>query len=126
MAYLSHHRWIHDGVQYEVNNFHHAEFDAWCYELYAVDNDPNRNDYIEFRIPDLTPDGSFTPAPATEAVFLAHGEPKIPWPLLRRLIDLMHEYGDLVGDGQPAVEAHDGEAEVSQFPTPGRDDRQPG
>jgi hypothetical protein len=96
MTYLSQHRWTHNGVQYEVNNFHHSDASAWCYEMYAIPGDPDSNDFIEVRIPDLTPEGPFTPAPVTDAVFLAHGEPKIPWPILRRFIDLMHEYGHLV------------------------------
>jgi hypothetical protein len=28
VAYRSHHRWSHNGVQYEVNNFHYADADA--------------------------------------------------------------------------------------------------
>jgi hypothetical protein len=96
MEYRSQHRWSHNGAHYEVNNFHHAEADAWCYELYAVPGEPDRNDYIEVRIPDLTPNGPFTPAPATEVVFLAHGEPEIPWPILRQFFHLMCQYGDIV------------------------------
>jgi hypothetical protein len=83
-------------VQYEANNFYHFDAQAWCYEMCAIPGDRGSNDYIEIRVPDVTPEGPFTPAPATEAVFLAHGEPKIPWPILRRLIDLMHEYGHIV------------------------------
>jgi hypothetical protein len=93
MTYLSQHRWTHNGVEYEVNNFHLSDVDAWCYEMYALPGEPDSNDYVEVRIPDLTPEGPFTPAPAGEAVFLAHGEPKIPSPILCRFIDLMHEYG---------------------------------
>jgi hypothetical protein len=101
MSHLSQHHWIHDGVQYEANNYHYSDADAWCYELYALPGDPGRNDYIEFRIPDLTPGGRFTPAPADQVSFLAHGEPRIPWPVLRNLIDLMRDYGDLV-EGEPS------------------------
>ena len=95
MEHSSHDQWSHDGAQYEINNFHYSDADAWCYELYRVPSAPGRNDYIEVRIPDLTPDGPFTPAPATQAVFLAHGEPIIPWPVLRRFLDLIETYGDL-------------------------------
>ena len=102
MAYRSQHRWTHNGERYEVNNFHHHDegsgFDGWCFEVYAVPGDPDRNDYIEVRIPDLTPDESFETAPASEVVLLAHGEPKIPWPIMRRLFHLMreHESGDSI------------------------------
>ncbi|HET9170391.1 MAG TPA: hypothetical protein VFN97_13190 [Actinospica sp.] len=96
MEYRSHHHWSHNGVQYEVNSFHHSEADAWCYELYRLAGEPGRNDYIEVRIPDVTPDGPFTPAPAAEAVFMAHGEPVIPWPVVRQFLDLIQKYGDLV------------------------------
>ena len=78
-----------------------SDADAWCYELYALPGIPGRNDYIEFRIPDLTPNGLFTPAPAAQVTLLAHGEPQIPWPVLTQLIELMREYGDLVDDQRP-------------------------
>jgi hypothetical protein len=104
MAQMSQHRWTHNGERFEVNNFHHQDedsgFDGWSYEVYAVPGRPDRNDYFEVRIPDLTPDGPFSPGPASEVVLLAHGEPEIPWPILRRLIDLMQEHGDLV-EGEP-------------------------
>jgi hypothetical protein len=96
MQYLSQHQWHHNGKTYEVNNFHHSDAVAWCYEMYEVPGEPDRNDYVEVRIPDLTPLGRFTPAPASKAVFLAHGEPRIPWPVLRRFFNLMREYGHLV------------------------------
>jgi len=96
MNHVSQHQWSHDGVDYETNNFYHSDADAWCYELYALPGEPERNDYIEFRIPDMTPDGPFTPAPAERVTFLAHGQPRIPWPILSQLIALMRQYGDLV------------------------------
>jgi hypothetical protein len=107
VEYKSQHQWVYGGNVYEVNNFHHSEHDAWCYELYQTGQGPDRNDYIEIRIPDLTPDGQFTPAAVTEAVFLAHGEPRIPLPLLLRLLDLARDYGDLEGTG--LVETRDQE-----------------
>jgi hypothetical protein len=102
MTHSSQHHWTHDGVEYEANNYHYSDADAWCYELYALPGVPGRNDYIEFRIPDLTPNGGpYTPASAEQVTFLAHGEPRIPWPILMRLIGLMREYGDLVDDEGP-------------------------
>ncbi|GIF68775.1 hypothetical protein Ais01nite_68100 [Asanoa ishikariensis] len=78
MEYASQHQWTYGGKVFEVNNFYDGDHDAWCYELYQTEQNPGRNDYIEIRIPDLTPDGPFTPAAASEAIFLAHGEPRIP------------------------------------------------
>lgn len=99
MEYLSQHRWGHNGVEYEVNNFHFADAGAWSYEIYALGGNPDRNDYLEIRVPDLTPDGGpFTPAPVSEVVVLGHGEPKIPLPILRRVLDLMATYGHRVSD----------------------------
>src|SRR5690349_2231339 len=91
MKFETLHRWTYNGQQFEVNNFHHGDAEAWCYELYAIPSEPDRNDYIEVRIPDATPDGPFTPASASEALLLAHGEPRIPWPILCRLIALMRQ-----------------------------------
>lgn len=63
---LSRYQWSHGGKQYEVNSFHHADAEAWCYELYASEQEPGSNDYVEVLVPDVTPIGPFTPAPATE------------------------------------------------------------
>ena len=95
MAYLSQHRWTQGGREYETNNFYYSDVDAWTYELYQLPGEPGRNDYVEIRIPDLTPDGAFTPAPADEVQFLSHGEPVIPLQLILRLVELAREYGHL-------------------------------
>ena len=96
MTYLSQHRWTHGGREYEVNNFPHSDADAWTYEMYELPGEPGRNDYVEIRIPDLTPAGRFTPAPADQVQFLAHGEPVIPLQLILRLVELAREYGHLL------------------------------
>lgn len=49
---------------------------------------------------DATPvDGPFTPRPAGEAMLYSDGSAGVPWPILRRFIDLIEMSGDIVGDG---------------------------
>jgi hypothetical protein len=96
MTYLSQHRWSHGGRAYEVNNYPFSDADAWVYEVYDADPVPGRNDYIEVRIPDLTPLGPFTPGPRASVQVIGHGEPAIPLEILLRVVALAEDYGHLL------------------------------
>lgn len=63
VRYTSQLRSTRDGREFEVNNFYLSDVGAWTYELYEVPGPPGRNDFIEIRIPDLTPDSTYTTAP---------------------------------------------------------------
>jgi hypothetical protein len=94
---LSNNVWSHDGKRFEVNSFHFSDRDAWCYELYEVRPDTERNDYVEVQIPDANPyGGPYVPAPADRVTFIAHGEWDIPWPIFRRFIEVIVASGDIV------------------------------
>ena len=89
--------WDHDGELYEVTSFYSLPNDAWRYELVGVTDAPGRP-YLAITIPDATPDnGPFTPLPASKATFSARAD-DLPWPILRRFIDLVEASGDLVDE----------------------------
>jgi hypothetical protein len=46
MTYLSQDRWAHNGVEYEVNNLHLSDVDAWCHGMYALPGGPDGYDYV--------------------------------------------------------------------------------
>lgn len=93
--------WDHDGKLYEVNSFYSLPDDAWQYELVGLTGAPGTGPYLVITIPDATPDdGPFTPLPASKATFSAHGN-DVPWPILRRFIDLVEGSGDLVDESDP-------------------------
>ena len=89
--------WWHGKRQFEVNTFHYGERDSWCYELYEVISGSDRNDYIEVRVPDASPEqGPFVPMPADQVTLTMHGTWSIPWPIFRRFIDAIRAAGDIV------------------------------
>ncbi|MEU7673592.1 hypothetical protein AB0C42_02105 [Micromonospora taraxaci] len=90
--------WDHDGKLYEVNSYYSLPDCAWQYELVGLTGAPETGPYISVTIPDATPDGGpFIPRPASEVTFSA-GSGCVPWPILRRFIDLVESSGDIVQD----------------------------
>lgn len=89
-------RWRFADSSFEVNSFHFAEHDCWCYELYELTPPGTDNNYIEVRLPDLQPlGGAFLPAPADQAGFMAHGSLTIPWPVFRHFIEEVESDGPI-------------------------------
>jgi hypothetical protein len=84
--------WSHGSKNYDVVSYYSLPDDAWNYELTGLSD---IRLWIAIQIPDATPyDGPFTPRPAREAlVMVTDGE--IPWPILRRFMDLVESSGDL-------------------------------
>jgi hypothetical protein len=95
MGYLSSQRLRHAGRVYETNNFYLDDANAWSYEVYDVDHVTGCNDYLEIRIPDLTPGASYTAADPDQVDIIAHGSPAIPLVIVLKVLQLAHEYGDL-------------------------------
>ncbi|MEU1687866.1 hypothetical protein [Micromonospora sp. NPDC005707] len=90
--------WDHEGKLYEVNSYYSLPDDAWQYELVGLTGAPGTGPYLSVTIPDATPDdGPFTPRPASGVMFSA-GSGDVPWPILRRFIDLVESSGDIVQD----------------------------
>lgn len=88
--------WDHDGEPYEVNSYYSLHDDAWQYELVGPTGAPGTRPCIAVTIPDAAPDeGPFVPRPAREVLFRAGGG-DVPWPVLRRFIDLVESSGDIV------------------------------
>ncbi|MEH0934068.1 hypothetical protein [Micromonospora psammae] len=88
--------WDHEGKLYEVNSYYSLPDNAWQYELVGLTGAPGTGPYITVTIPDATPDdGPFTPRPVSEVMFSA-GSGDVPWPILRRFIDLVESSGDIV------------------------------
>ena len=84
---------------FEVDSYHFADRDSWCYELYEADSADTRNDYIDVCIPNLQPAGGpFVPATAGHAVFTAHGSWPVPWLVFRHFLDAVAASGDIVDD----------------------------
>lgn len=84
---------------FEVDSYHFADRDSWCYELYEADPADTRNDYIDVCIPNLQPAGGpFVPATAGHAVFTAHGSWTVPWLVFRHFLDAVAASGDIVDD----------------------------
>jgi hypothetical protein len=93
---LSLNAWHFAGRSFEVNSFHFAEHDCWCYELYELHPEDAANDYLEVRVPDLRPaEGPFVPAPLEQITIHAHGEFAVPWPVL------CHFLSAIRGDATP-------------------------
>jgi hypothetical protein len=94
--------WAHDGKLYEVTSYYRVDADAWCYEL--VELSGQAHGLLEVRIPDATPShGSFTPSPAEQVMFAAYGDAQIPWPIVRRFIDVVEASGDIGAVQAPTV-----------------------
>ncbi|MET7949820.1 hypothetical protein [Micromonospora sp. NPDC005324] len=90
--------WDHGAKLYEVNSYYSLPDYAWQYELVGLTGAPGAGPYITVTIPDATPDdGPFTARPASEVMFGAGGG-DVPWPILRRFIDLVESSGDIVQD----------------------------
>ncbi|MEU7802413.1 hypothetical protein AB0B10_24430 [Micromonospora arborensis] len=95
--------WHHDGKLYEVNSYYSLPDDAWQYELAGLTGASGAaGPYVAIVIPDATPDdGPFTPRPAQHA--LVHlGGGQLPWPILRKLIEMVESSGDLVEEQRNA------------------------
>ena len=90
------HVWEHDGKLFEVSSGYSLPDDAWQYELYGLTGAPLTGPIITVTIPDATPDGGqpFTPQPVDKVLVRASGE--IPWPILRRFVEMIESSGDLV------------------------------
>lgn len=87
--------WSHGAEQYELISMYSVPADAWYYELRGLAEPPDMGPYLTVSIPDATPDGPFTPMPAEHIVVYADGG-VLPWPVLRKLIQLLESSGDLV------------------------------
>ncbi|MFC8619746.1 hypothetical protein ACFT9M_25515 [Micromonospora purpureochromogenes] len=99
--------WDHDGKLYEVNSWYCLPDDAWQYELVELTEPPGRGACLAVVIPDATPEpGPFTPKHA-DHVLLAVARGVTPWPILRRLIDLVESSGDIVATDRAHATADD-------------------
>ncbi|WP_127499817.1 hypothetical protein [Actinoplanes solisilvae] len=88
--------WGHGERQFTVNSFHLCGDGDWCYELFEMLPASDRNDYLEVRIPDASPDhGPFVPMHANHVTLTMHGRWNIPWPIFRRLLDAIRAAGDV-------------------------------
>jgi hypothetical protein len=92
--------WSHDGRLYEVNSYYSLSDNAWQYELVGLTG--ARGPHMAVVIPDATPDdGPFTPKPADHVV-VSVGDGRTPWPVLRRLLDLVESSGD-IAESRPST-----------------------
>ncbi|WP_194837092.1 hypothetical protein [Nocardia sp. XZ_19_369] len=87
--------WHYGDQRFEVNSFYFSDRDAWCYELCVLDPDPNANNYLEVLIPDLTPNGPFTPATVDRMVLTPHGEVNLPWPMFTHFMTALELAEDI-------------------------------
>src|SRR3712207_9383539 len=56
------------------------------------------NNYIDVRIPDVSPNsGPFIPMPSEQVTLTMHGQWTRPWPVCRRFLDAIRAAGDIVG-----------------------------
>jgi hypothetical protein len=89
--------WQFAGQSFEVNSYHFAEHDCWCYELYELNRAESDNDYFQVRIPDLQPaEGPFVPASAEQVTIHAHGSFTVPLPVFRHFLSTIRGSGDIV------------------------------
>lgn len=93
---LTNNAWHYGDQQCEVNSFPFIERDAWCYELCVPDPDPNANNYLEVLVPDITPNGPFTPATVDRVVLTPHGKVNLLWPMFAHFMAALESSGDLV------------------------------
>lgn len=99
---LSSNAWRFASRSFEVNSFHLAEHDCWCYELYEPAPTITGNNYIDVRIPDLQPaSGPFLPARADKVGFASHGSCTIPWPVFRHFVDAVETDGPITDVNPP-------------------------
>jgi hypothetical protein len=99
--------WDHDGKLYEVNSWYCLPDAAWQYELLELTEPPGCGACLAVVIPDATPGpGPFTPKHADQ-VLLAVARGVTPWPILRRLIDLVESSGDIGATAREHVTAED-------------------
>jgi hypothetical protein len=90
--------WDHDGKLYEVTSYYSLPDDAWQYELVGLTGAPGTGPYVAVTIPDASPEGGpFAPRPVSE-VMVRTGSGDVPWPILRRFIDLVESSGDIIQD----------------------------
>lgn len=111
--------WSHEGRLYEVNSLYALSDGAWHYELVGLTGAPGTGPYLAVALPDATPIGPFTPLPARHALMHV-GQGDTPWPILRRLLDLVQESGDLVADEREASTVGQGLSTNNVWPHDGR------
>ncbi|MFE7802211.1 hypothetical protein [Nocardia sp. NPDC057440] len=92
----SNNAWRYGDQRYEVNTFHFSDRDAWCYELCVPDPDPHANNYLDVLVPDVTPNGPFTPATVDRVVLTPHGEVSLSWPMFTHFMTALESSGDIV------------------------------
>lgn len=93
---LSSNTWHYGDQRCEVNSYHFSDRDAWCYELCVPDPDPDADNYLEVLVPDVTPNGPFTPATADRVVLTPHGEVSLAWPMFTHFLTALESSGDIV------------------------------
>jgi hypothetical protein len=98
--------WSHGGKLYEVNSFYSLPDDAWLHELQGLTGPQGTGPCLAVVIPDETPDGPFTPKHAGHVV-VAVGDGVTPWPILRRLLNLVESSGDIISNDQLHLAAGD-------------------
>jgi hypothetical protein len=99
--------WDHDGKLYEVDSYYSLPDGAWQYELVGLTGAPGTGPYLTIVIPDATPEpGPFTPKGAGH-VLVSVADGVTPWPILRRLLDLVESSGAIVDVDQAHVTAED-------------------
>ena len=97
--------WSHNGKLYEVISFYSIHDDAWQYELSGVSGKPGTGPYLSVSVPDATPDdGSFTPGSADDIMVYSSGSAGIPWPILRRFVELV-ELSGAIHTGEAGAES---------------------
>lgn len=87
--------WHYGDQRCEVNSFYFSDRDAWCYELCVPDPDPDANDYLEVLVPDITPNGPFTPTSVDKVVLIPHGEVNLRWPVFTHFTTTLESSGDI-------------------------------
>ncbi|WP_285691758.1 hypothetical protein [Actinoplanes sp. NBRC 103695] len=91
--------WRFAGRGFEVTSYHDSEHDGWCYELYEADPAGTASKYIDVRIPYLHPARDpLTPCPAAHIVFASHGNPVLPWPVVRHFLNTISASGNIIDD----------------------------
>ncbi|WP_436522803.1 hypothetical protein [Actinoplanes sp. HUAS TT8] len=85
------------GRLYEIDSWYCLPENAWHYELSGLSGAPGVGPYLTFAIPDVTPDGAFTPSSAQHVV-VRFGGGVAPWPVLQELIGRLDSSGDLVDE----------------------------
>jgi hypothetical protein len=102
---LSNNSWRFGDRAYEVNSFHFADHDCWCYELYEVGPAGTENDCLDVRIPDLQPAGGpFVPATADRVTVTVHGSLRLPWPVLRHFLNVIQTSGDIIDNARLTID----------------------